>query len=39
MPKVVDFKIIEKTSKKGHSYKALYCVLDDGREIFITYVN
>lgn len=34
----IEFKILEKTSKKGNSYKALYVVVD-GVENFVCYVK
>lgn len=37
--KVVDIKVLEKTSKQGNNYKALYAILEDGQEIFITFVR
>lgn len=37
--KVVNFVIKTGTSKKGNEYTGLYAVLDNGQEIFITFVN
>ena len=37
--KIVDFKILEKTSKKGNSYLALYAITSEEKEIFICFVN
>lgn len=37
--KVVNFKILEKTSKKGNVFKALYAILENGQEIFVCFVN
>lgn len=36
--KVVDIKIIEKTSKQGNKYLALYAVLENGKELLIRFV-
>ena len=33
-----DFKILEKTSKKGNTYKALYIIVD-GVENFICFIK
>lgn len=37
--KVIDFQVLEKTSKKDNTYKALYAILEDGQEIFIAFVR
>lgn len=37
--KVTDLKVLEKTSKKGNTYKALYAILENGQEIFIAFVR
>lgn len=37
--KVVDLVVKEKTSKKGKNYKAIFAVLEDGKEIFIAFVR
>lgn len=37
--KVTDLKVLEKTSKKGNIYKALYAILENGQEIFIAFVR
>lgn len=34
----IDLQIIEKVSKKGNKYKALYCIVD-GVENFICYIK
>lgn len=39
MPKVVNFVIKELQSKKGNTYKGLYAVLDNGKEVFVCFVN
>lgn len=37
--KVVDIIVKEKESKKGNKYKAIYAVLEDGKEIFLAFVR
>lgn len=37
--KIVDFKVIEKQSKKGKKYTALYAICENGKEIFICFVH
>ena len=37
--KIVDFKVLEKTSKKGKKYKGLYAICEDGKEIFVCFVH
>lgn len=37
--KVIDLKVLEKISKKGNKYKAIFAILDDNTEIFICYVK
>lgn len=37
--KVIDLKVLEKVSKKGNNYKALFAILEDNTEIFICFVN
>lgn len=37
--KVVDLKVLEKISKRGNKYKAVFAILEDGQEIFITFVR
>lgn len=37
--KVIDLKVLEKTSKKGNNYKAIYAILEDGSEVFICFVK
>lgn len=36
---VIKLEVLEKTSKKGNNYKALYAILEDGQEIFICFVK
>lgn len=37
--KVIDLRVLEKTSKKGNKYKAIFAILEDNSEIFICYVK
>lgn len=37
--KVKDIVVLEKTSKKGNTYKGLFAILDNGKEIFIAFVR
>lgn len=37
--KVKDIVVLEKTSKKGNTYKGLFAVLDNGQEVFIAFVR
>lgn len=37
--KVIDLKVLEKTSKKGNKYKAIFAILEDNSEVFICYVK
>lgn len=37
--KVVDLVVKEKTSKKGKKYKAIFAILEDGKEIFVAFVR
>lgn len=37
--KIVDFRILEKTSKKGNTYKGLFAILEDNTEIFVCFVK
>lgn len=37
--KVVDLVVKEKKSKKGNTYKGLFAVLEDGKEIFLAFVR
>lgn len=37
--KVIDLKVLEKTSKKGNKYKAIYAILENGSEVFICFVK
>lgn len=37
--KVVNLQIIEKTSKKGNTYKGLFAILENGQEVFICFVK
>lgn len=37
--KVKNIVVLEKTSKKGNIYKALYAILENDQEIFITFVK
>ena len=37
--KVIDLKVLEKVSKKGNSFKALYAILENNTEIFICFVK
>lgn len=34
----LEFQVIEKTSKKGNTYKALYCIVD-GQQNFVCYIK
>lgn len=37
--KVIDLKVLEKVSKKGNSFKALYAILENNTQIFICFVK
>lgn len=37
--KVKDIVVLEKTSKKGNTYNALFAILDNGKEVFIAFVR
>lgn len=37
--KVINLEIKNKVSKKGNEYTALYAILENGKEIFITFVK
>lgn len=37
--KVIDLKVLEKTSKKGNKYKAIFAILEDNTEVFVCYVK
>lgn len=37
--KVKDLIVETKTSKNGNEYTALYAVLDNGKKVFIAFVN
>lgn len=37
--KVIDLKVLEKVSKKGNLYKAIFAILEDNTEIFICFVK
>lgn len=37
--KIVDFQVLEKTSKKGNKYLALFAITSEGKEIFVTFVK
>lgn len=37
--KIVDFRILEKTSKKGNTYKGIFAILEDNTEIFVCFVK
>lgn len=37
--KVIDFKILEKVSKAGNTYKGLFAITDTGKEIFVCFVK
>lgn len=37
--KIVDFRILEKTSKKGNIYKGIFAILEDNTEIFVCFVK
>ena len=37
--KIKDIVVLEKTSKKGNTYKALFAITDTNEEIFITFVK
>lgn len=37
--KVIDLRVLEKTSKKGNKYKAIFAILEDSTEVFICYVK
>ena len=37
--KVIDLKVLEKTSKKGNKYKAIFVILEDNSEVFICFVK
>lgn len=37
--KVINLEIKTKVSKKGKDYTALFAILENGKEIFITFVK
>lgn len=37
--KVIDLRVLEKTSKKGKTYKGLFAILEDKTEIFLAFVR
>lgn len=37
--KITDIKVLEKTSKKGKTYKGIFAILSDGQEIFLAFVR
>lgn len=37
--KVIDLRVLEKTSKKGNKYKGIYAILEDNTEVFICFVK
>lgn len=37
--KIVDFQILEKTSKKGNVYTGLFAITSEGKEIFVCFVR
>lgn len=37
--KVINLEVKEKISKAGNKYKALFAILENGKEIFITFVK
>lgn len=37
--KVIDLRVLEKTSKRGNKYKAIFAILEDNSEVFICYVK
>lgn len=36
---VKNLRVLEKVSKKGNTYRALYAILEDNSEIFICFVK
>lgn len=36
---IVDFKVVERTSKAGNDYKCIIAIDEKGKEYFVTYVN
>lgn len=36
---IVDFQIVEKTSKKGNVYKALIAIDENGKQYLIRFIN
>lgn len=37
--KVINLEIKKKVSKKGYEYTALFAILENGKEIFISFVR
>lgn len=37
--KIKNLVVLEKTSKKGKPYKAIFAILDDDKEVFIAFVR
>ena len=37
--KVINLEVKNKVSKKGNQYSALFAILENGKEIFITFVK
>lgn len=37
--KIIDLRVLEKTSKKGKKYKAIFAILEDNSEVFICFVK
>lgn len=37
--KVIDLRLLEKTSKKGNKYKGIFAILEDNTEVFICFVK
>lgn len=36
---IVDFKVVERTSKAGNDYKCIIAIDEKGIEYFVNYVN
>ena len=37
--KIINLEIKTKVSKKGNEYTALFAILENGKEIFITFIK
>lgn len=37
--KIVDFKVLDKVSKNGNKYTALFAITENGKEIFVCFVK